>query len=70
MYKMCFSQILSKYTSVPLLRYSLEHCFDYNTARSWLPNGHYAPNFKEVDGAYWFRVVRGSVRPFVKKRAY
>ena len=22
----------------------------------------YAPNFKEVDGAYWFRVVRASVR--------
>ena len=23
--------------------------------------GHYAPTFKEVDGAYWFRVVRPSV---------
>ena len=22
----------------------------------------YAPNFEEVDGAYWFRVVRASVR--------
>ena len=24
---------------------------------------NYAPNFDEVDGAYWFRVVRASVRP-------
>ena len=29
----------------------------------------YAPNFEEVDGAYWFRVVRACVHPFVKKRA-
>ena len=31
----------------------------------------YAPNFKEVDGAYWFWVVRLSVRacvrPFVQE---
>ena len=25
----------------------------------------YAPNFEEVDGAYWFRVVRACVRPSV-----
>ena len=23
---------------------------------------NHAPNFKEVDGAYWFRVVRASIR--------
>ena len=26
----------------------------------------YAPNFEEVDGAYWFRVVRASVRLCVR----
>ena len=25
----------------------------------------YAPNFEEVEGAYWFGPVRGSVRPSV-----
>ena len=30
----------------------------------------YAPNFKEVDGAYWFQDVRACIRPFVKNRAY
>ena len=29
----------------------------------------YAPNFEEVDGTYWFRVVRACVRPFIKNRA-
>ena len=29
---------------------------------------YYAPNFEEVDGAYWFRVVRASVRASVRSR--
>ena len=28
----------------------------------------YAPNFDEVDGAYWFRVMRPSVRASVRSR--
>ena len=28
---------------------------------------YYAPNFEEVDGAYWFRVVRASVRLSVQE---
>ena len=30
---------------------------------------NYAPNFEEVDRAYWFRVVRACIHPFVKNRA-
>ena len=29
-------------------------------------SSHYAPNFEEVDGAYWFKVVH----PFIKNHAY
>ena len=29
---------------------------------------YYAPNFEEVDGAYWFRVVRASVHASVRSR--
>ena len=28
---------------------------------------YYAPNFEEVDGTYWFRVVRASVRQSVQE---
>ena len=27
-----------------------------------LRSSYYAPNFKEIDGAYWFRVVRACIR--------
>ena len=29
---------------------------------TWHAMSYYAPNFEEVDGAYWFRVVRLSVQ--------
>ena len=37
-------------------------CVYWETDRKLFISFYYAPNFKEVDGAYWFRVVRPCVR--------
>ena len=59
---MIFNTFLNVY-----IQHIAECCKVPFVSRGPISKGHnYASNFEEVDGAYWFRVVRPCVRPFVK----
>ena len=64
-----YEEMQKKHKDHPKVHHPVRHRADFNykfksqiKSRGLL---HYAPNFKEIDGAYWFRVVY----PFIKNRA-
>ena len=59
MYILRFIQVIKPIISFRII------CFQVEQTNCIVTLAIYTPNFEEVNGAYWFRVVR----PFVKNRA-